>query len=260
MSDVLGAARDRVAPRASAVGDAERGAGRDDRSSWSASASSSSAAMRASTRATSSASTFLTDIVATDYLGWAAQAVSGYVGTAAGRDLNLPMTQGSRRCREPKPKRFSVSYHLLALRQGAPRCACRCWLDDGETVQSVVLVWPAADWYEREQYDLMGIRFDGHPNLTRPPDRGRLGGPSAAQGLPDRRRAGPLLPRRMSRPSSTPAARAAGRSSASRRTRARASRHACRRSSTCRLRCETWTTSCRSTSGRTTRRRTACCG
>ena len=66
-----------------------------------------------------------------------------------------------------KPTRFSVSYHLLALRQGAPRLRLQCWLDDGDSLDSVVAVWPAADWLEREQYDLMGIRFDGHPNLAR---------------------------------------------------------------------------------------------
>ncbi len=41
------------------------------------------------------------------------------------------------------------------------------WLDDGEEVPSVVPVWPTADWHEREQYDLMGIVFAGHPNLRR---------------------------------------------------------------------------------------------
>jgi NADH-quinone oxidoreductase subunit C len=34
-------------------------------------------------------------------------------------------------------------------------------------VASVVAVWPTADWHEREAYDLMGIGFDGHPNLSR---------------------------------------------------------------------------------------------
>jgi NADH-quinone oxidoreductase subunit C len=66
-----------------------------------------------------------------------------------------------------KPKRFSVSYHLLALRQPAERVRLKCWLDDGEPVPSVVSVWPTADWHEREQFDLMGITFTGHPNLSR---------------------------------------------------------------------------------------------
>lgn len=109
----------------------------------------------------------LSDIVATDYLNWGGKGVSGYIGTAAGRDLNLPMTQGLQALPEAKPARFSLSYHLLALRQGAPRLRLQCWLDDGDPVDSVVPVWPAADWLEREQYDLMGIHFEGHPNLAR---------------------------------------------------------------------------------------------
>ncbi|HEY4411913.1 MAG TPA: NADH-quinone oxidoreductase subunit C [Gaiellaceae bacterium] len=109
----------------------------------------------------------LVDVVATDYLHWGAGGVSGYIGTADGRDLNAPMTQGLQALPDVKPARFSLSYHLLALRQGAPRLRLQCWLEDGEPVESVVPVWPAADWLEREQYDLMGIAFAGHPNLAR---------------------------------------------------------------------------------------------
>jgi NADH:ubiquinone oxidoreductase subunit C len=110
---------------------------------------------------------FLSDVVAVDYLHWAGKGVSGYIGTATGRDLNLPMTQGLQVLPEIKPARFSISYHLLSLRHGAPRVRLQCWADDGEPVPSVVSVWPTADWQEREQFDLMGIRFDGHPNLVR---------------------------------------------------------------------------------------------
>ena len=68
---------------------------------------------------------------------------------------------------EPKPKRFAMNYHLLALREGAPRVRVQVWLDDGEPIASVVPVWPTADWHEREAWDLMGIPVAGHPNLTR---------------------------------------------------------------------------------------------
>jgi NADH-quinone oxidoreductase subunit C len=110
---------------------------------------------------------FLSDLAATDYLGWGSVGVSGYIGTASGRDLNSPMTQGLQALPQPKEKRFSVSYHLLALRKGAPRVRLQVWADDGESVPSVVRVWPTADWHEREAYDLFGIVFDGHPNLVR---------------------------------------------------------------------------------------------
>jgi NADH-quinone oxidoreductase subunit C len=109
----------------------------------------------------------LSDLVATDYLLWGKRGVSGYIGTASGRDLNFPMTQGLQSMPEHKPKRFSVSYHLLAMRQPPVRVRLKVWADDGEPVPSVVSVWPTADWHEREQFDLMGIRFDGHPNLQR---------------------------------------------------------------------------------------------
>ena len=110
---------------------------------------------------------FLSDITAADYLGWGKHGVSGYIGTAAGRDLNTPMTQGYQSLPKPKPKRFAVNYHLLAIRPGAPRVRVQVWLDDGEPVASVIEVWPAADWFEREAWDLMGVAIEGHPNLER---------------------------------------------------------------------------------------------
>ena len=110
---------------------------------------------------------FLADIVTTDYLGWGSKGVSGYIGTATGRDLNDPSTQGYQVLPQVKPKRFSLSYHLLAMEQPARRVRLQCWLDEGEPVSSVVSIWPTADWHEREQFDLMGVRFDGHPNLAR---------------------------------------------------------------------------------------------
>ena len=109
----------------------------------------------------------LVDIAAADYLGWGSPGVSGYIGTAQGRNLNRPMTQGLQALPTPKPKRFALNYHLLAIRRGAPRVRVQVWLDDGEPVASVVSLWPAADWFEREAWDLMGIPIEGHPNLER---------------------------------------------------------------------------------------------
>ena len=111
--------------------------------------------------------TLLSDIVATDYLGWGRPGVSGYVGTESGRDINFPATQGLQVLPQLKPKRFTVSYHLLAMRQPPARVRLQTWVDDGESLDSVVPVWPGADWYEREQFDMMGIPFTGHPNLKR---------------------------------------------------------------------------------------------
>ena len=112
---------------------------------------------------------FLSDVAAADYLGWptGTENVAGYYGTRAGRDTGWPGSQGLQRLPDPKPKRFSVSYHLLAVREGAPRVRLQVWVDDGEPVPSVITVWPTADWHEREAWDMMGIRIEGHPNLRR---------------------------------------------------------------------------------------------
>jgi NADH-quinone oxidoreductase subunit C len=110
---------------------------------------------------------FLSDVSAADYLGWGGHGVSGYIGTAAGRDLNAPMTQGYQKLPEGKPKRFAMNYHLLAITTGPRRVRVQVWLDDGEPVPSVIEVWPTADWHEREAWDMMGIPVEGHPNLVR---------------------------------------------------------------------------------------------
>jgi NADH-quinone oxidoreductase subunit C len=109
---------------------------------------------------------FLSDITPVDYLGWGEGRVAGYYGTAAGRDLGAQSAQGFSRTPEPKPARFAVNYHLLAI-PSANVVRVQLWVEDGQSVPSVVEVWPTADWHEREAWDMMGIRFEGHPNLSR---------------------------------------------------------------------------------------------
>jgi NADH-quinone oxidoreductase subunit C len=110
---------------------------------------------------------FLADVTSADYLGWGEKGVSGYWGNAGGRDTNSPGSWGFASVPEPKSRRFAVSYHLLALRSEPKRVRLQVWCEDGDPVPSVVPIWPTADWHEREVYDLMGIVFDGHPNLVR---------------------------------------------------------------------------------------------
>lgn len=65
------------------------------------------------------------------------------------------------------PDRFQVVYHLydhatratMALKVDTPK--------DAPDMPSVTPVWPAANWYEREVYDMYGLKFPGHPHLTR---------------------------------------------------------------------------------------------
>ena len=109
----------------------------------------------------------LVDLSGVDYLGWGTTDVAGYIGTAAGRDLNAEGSQGFQRVPAPKPKRFTVAYHLLRVSDDPARLRVEAWLGDGEEIDSVLPVWPAADWYEREAYDMYGIVFRGHPNLVR---------------------------------------------------------------------------------------------
>jgi NADH:ubiquinone oxidoreductase subunit C len=108
----------------------------------------------------------LADVTPTDYLGWGTRGIAGYIGTAGGRDLNAPGSQGYDRQPAPKPKRFAMNYHLLSIPQGR-RVRVQAWLDEDEPISSVISVWPTADWHEREAWDMMGIRIEGHPNFSR---------------------------------------------------------------------------------------------
>jgi len=67
----------------------------------------------------------------------------------------------------PLEPRFAVVYELLSL----PRhetMRLRAWAEGANPmVPSVTSVWPTANWHEREVFDLFGIRFEGHPDLTR---------------------------------------------------------------------------------------------
>lgn len=110
---------------------------------------------------------FLSDITAVDYLGWGSDEVSGYIGTAGGRNLNMPMTQGYQATPQPKRKRFAMNYHLLQIAELPRRVRLQTWIDDGEACPSVIYVWPTADWHEREAWDMLGIPITGHPNLKR---------------------------------------------------------------------------------------------
>ena len=63
-------------------------------------------------------------------------------------------------------KRFDVVYHLLSPRQNQ-RIRVKIQTDEETPVPSVTGVYPGADWFEREAYDLYGILFSGHPDLRR---------------------------------------------------------------------------------------------
>jgi NADH-quinone oxidoreductase subunit C len=68
----------------------------------------------------------------------------------------------------PPGRRFAAVYHLLSLAHNR-RLRVRTFTPDDEfpVVPSVVDIWPTANWFEREAFDLYGIIFDGHPDLRR---------------------------------------------------------------------------------------------
>lgn len=65
-----------------------------------------------------------------------------------------------------RTQRFDVVYHLLSLKQNV-RLRVKVVTDEDTPVPSVVDVYPSANWYEREAWDMYGIMFDGHPDLRR---------------------------------------------------------------------------------------------
>jgi len=69
--------------------------------------------------------------------------------------------------RYPAEPRFEVVYHLHSVEhKRRARLKCRVGGTDPE-IESVTSVWRGANWYEREVFDLFGIRFTNHPNLRR---------------------------------------------------------------------------------------------
>lgn len=80
-----------------------------------------------------------------------------------------------------RPGRFAVAYHLYSMLYNR-RVRVKVYLpEEAPKVPSVVNVWPVANWLEREAHDMMGIEFDGHPDLR------RLLMPDDWQGHPQRR-------------------------------------------------------------------------
>ena len=65
-----------------------------------------------------------------------------------------------------REKRFDVVYHLLAPYSNR-RIRVKVQTDEATPVPSIIEVFPAANWYEREAYDFYGILFSGHPDLRR---------------------------------------------------------------------------------------------
>ena len=113
----------------------------------------------------------LVDLTGVDYLDygrgeWKTESAS-HSGFSRGRSVYLSR-YAEAGVGERTERRFAVVYHLLSVTRNR-RLRLRCWCEDGEPpmLDSVEGIWKAADWYEREAFDLFGILFRGHPDLRR---------------------------------------------------------------------------------------------
>jgi len=107
------------------------------------------------------------DVAAPDLVP-AATALRDHEGLAFSTMLDLLGVDYLGATGAPEGPRFAVVYILLSIRHNwRVRVRVRCPDDDFPALDSVIGVWPAANWYEREAFDLYGIVFRGHPDLRR---------------------------------------------------------------------------------------------
>jgi NADH-quinone oxidoreductase subunit C len=111
----------------------------------------------------------LTDVCGVDYSTYGSDASDGGVYFSA--EASAPCAA--------RPYRFAAVYHLLSVKNNA-RLRVRVFAEDDAMpiLSSVIEIWPSANWYEREAFDLYGIIFTGHPDLRRLlTDYGFIGNP-----------------------------------------------------------------------------------
>lgn len=105
----------------------------------------------------------LIDVCGVDYLDYGISEWETETATGTGFERGVientkPTYQG---------KRFASVYHLLSLSHNQ-RIRLRVFLDEqAPRVPTMVDIWPAANWFEREAFDLFGIIYEGHPDLRR---------------------------------------------------------------------------------------------
>ncbi|HEV2613785.1 MAG TPA: NADH-quinone oxidoreductase subunit C [Gammaproteobacteria bacterium] len=108
----------------------------------------------------------LIDLCAVDYLHYGLSEWETTNATGTGFDRAVDTSGKLKEIVWDKP-RFAVVYHLLSYSLNQ-RLRLKVLLDqDPPIIESVVSIWPCADWYEREAFDLYGILFNNHPDLRR---------------------------------------------------------------------------------------------
>ncbi len=108
----------------------------------------------------------LIDLCAVDYLHYGLSEWETTKATGRGFDRAVDRSKSLEQLKWEKP-RFAVVYHLLSYELNQ-RLRLKVFLDqDPPIIESVVSIWPSANWYEREAFDLYGILFNNHPDLRR---------------------------------------------------------------------------------------------
>ncbi len=101
---------------------------------------------------------FLSDVCGADMLNFE---------DASSRKAYLAIEHDSRPATVPVEERFLVIYNMISLKNKA-RLRLKVKVDgDNPVCPSVTAVYPAANWFERETFDMFGITFEGHPDLRR---------------------------------------------------------------------------------------------
>ncbi|MBM93742.1 MAG: NADH-quinone oxidoreductase subunit C [Legionellales bacterium] len=110
----------------------------------------------------------LSDLCVVDYLTYGAVEWDTQTRTAEGFSRAVTPLTRAQQMPSPSTSRFQVVVHLLSLKRNVRlRVHVDALGDEPPQVPSVTSVWPAANWYEREAYDLFGVVFEGHPDLRR---------------------------------------------------------------------------------------------
>jgi NADH-quinone oxidoreductase subunit C len=108
----------------------------------------------------------LVELAGVDYLTYGMDEWSTVKATESG--FSRGVVRGSPPVSPDTPRRFAAAYHLLSISLNQ-RLRVRCHPEPGDPprLPTVTDVWPSANWFEREAFDLFGILFDGHPDLRR---------------------------------------------------------------------------------------------
>ncbi len=110
--------------------------------------------------------TQLTDLTAVDHLEYGVTHWQTHDATSTGYSRGVHVQDDMQATAWDKP-RFVVVYHLLSIPHNR-RLRMKVFLDEKSLkLPSVVDIWPGANWFERETYDLFGVVFEGHPDLRR---------------------------------------------------------------------------------------------